>query len=73
MVKELYVKFYKDNDIMEVSCDIEYDNEPNNGDNDISLHNSDYGRKVDKLLSYFEVICNMYYRNIIAKKDKTVV
>lgn len=72
LVKELYVEFYKDNDIMEVFYDIEYDNEPDNGKYDISLHYSDYGRKVDKLLSYFEVICNMYYRNIITKKDMSI-
>lgn len=72
LIKELYVEFYKDSDIMEVYYDIEYDNCPENGDYDVSLHNSDYGRKVDKLLSYFEVICNMYYRNIINKKDISI-
>lgn len=72
LIKELYVEFYKDNDIMEVFYDIEYDNQPDNGNYDISLHNSDYGRKVDKLLSYFEVVCNMYYRNIINKKDMSI-
>lgn len=67
-IKELYFQFYNDKEIMDAFYHIEYDENPDDGKYDSQLHNSEFGRKFDKLLSFFEIVCDMYYRNIITKK-----
>lgn len=72
LVKELYLGFYENEDILEVFYDIEYDEYPNCSTYDEELHHSEYGKKVDKLLSFFEVVCNLYYRKMITTDDLSI-
>lgn len=69
LIKELYIGFYKDEDILEIFYDIEYDENPNDGTYNEEWHHSEYGKNVDKLLSFFEVVCDLYYRKMITAND----
>lgn len=72
LVRELYSRLYDDAEMMQVFYDIEYDEESENKNYDMSLHHSEYGRKCDKLFSYFEIICCLYYRRSLNKKDMKI-
>lgn len=63
LVKELYWTFYDDDEIREVFYIIEWSNYKD----DIEVDG--YEQKVDKMLSFFEVVCSMYYRKILTKSD----
>ena len=39
---------------------------------ELGVENRDFENKADKLLSFFEVLCSMYYRHIITKTDMTL-
>lgn len=70
LVKEMYFNLYNDEELREIFYMIEWD------DSEISrvlnLGGTEEERKVDKLLSFFDIICNMYYRGVLGKKDMKV-
>ena len=66
LVKELYLMLYDDTELREVFYLIEWSDFEQG---EIDIQNEDIERKADKLLSFFEVVCSMYYRNAITKKD----
>lgn len=72
LVRELYGKLYDDTEMLQVFYDIEYDEESENENYDLNLHHSEYGRKCDKLFSYFEIVCCLYYRKSLNRKDMKI-
>lgn len=66
LVKELYLTFYRDNEIRGIFYQIEWsDYTPYES---IKLDSKEE-QQVDALLSFFEVVCDMYYRNVLTKED----
>ena len=67
LVKELYLQLYDDQELREMFFKIEWsDFSPSDR---LKLGGTEEERKADKLLSFFEVICNMYYRGVLTKED----
>ena len=66
LAKELYWTLYDDPDIRSIFYRIEWSN----------YEIEDYGnaerddeQKLDKLLSFLEIVCSMYYRRVFTRKD----
>lgn len=70
LVKELYFTLYNDQELREIFYKIEWSNY--NTSDRLKLEGDEEEHKVDKLLSFFDIICNMYYRGVLTKKDMTV-
>ena len=66
LVKELYLFFYKDKAIREIFYKIEWSNY--SLDERMKLDTKEE-QQVDALLSFFEVICDMFYRKVLTKDD----
>ena len=69
LVKELYLMLNGDNDMREIFYLLEW-SEFEEGEIDIQC--SENESKVDKLLSFFEVVCSMYYRGVLTKNDMAI-
>ena len=66
-VKELYLQLYQDKDLREAFYAIEWsDYTPSER---LKLQGSEEEQKTDRLLSFFEIVCSMYYRKILTPDD----
>lgn len=70
LVKDLYLKLYDDKELRDIFYKIEW-SEYSSSDR-LKLEGSEEEHKADKLLSFFDVICNMYYRGALTDKDMDV-
>lgn len=70
LVKEMYFNLYNDQELRDIFYKIEW-SEYKSTDR-FNLEGDEEERKVDKLLSFFDIICNMYYRGVLTKKDMEV-
>jgi len=70
LVKELYLNLYNDQELRDIFYKIEW-SEYRSTDR-FKLEGNEEERKVDKLLSFFDIICNMFYRGVLTKKDMKV-
>lgn len=66
LVKELYLMLYDDEELRDVFYKIEWSDFSRG---EIDIQDNEFERKADKLLSFFEVLCSMYFRGIITKAD----
>ena len=69
LVKELYFTLYNDPELRDMFYKIEWSNYDASERQIIS---DDDERKTDKLLSFFDIICNLHYRKILTEKDMEV-
>ena len=69
LVKELYLMFYNNDQIRQIFYKIEWS--AYKKEESIKL-NSNEEQQVDMLLSFFEVVCDMYYRKVLLKEDLRV-
>ena len=67
LVKELYLQLYDDDELRDIFYKIEWSNYSES--ERLQLQGTEEERKADKLLSFFEVVCDMYYRGILTKED----
>ena len=69
LVKELYLMLYDDQQMRDFFYEIDWSSFT---EGELGVENRDFENKADKLLSFFEVLCSMYYRHIITKTDMTL-
>lgn len=66
LVKELYWTLYSEKELRDVFYRFEWSNYE---EGEFEICNTEMERSADKLLSFFEVICNLYYRGVLKKTD----
>ena len=63
--KDLYSTMFSDHDIREAFYQIEY----GEFDYDVNFHGSDSEKAIDKLLSFIDLICDLYAQRIISQHE----
>lgn len=67
LAKELYLRLYDDEDMREIFYAIEWSNYTEN--NLFKIGKTKDEAKLDKILSFYDMICNLYYRRVFLQKD----
>ena len=66
LVKELYLMLYDDQEMRDVFYKIDWSSFR---EGELGEIDRDFEDKADKLLTFFEVVCGMYYRGVITRAD----